>query len=359
MAKVDPGEVLPILGSELTRHYRNKLDLTFSAQGWTTEFSRDNPQPDTPALGFNVPGRWDKVIDLEKCHLMDPLADAIRLKVRELAVELDLPFYHLREHHGVMRNLIIRNTHSGEWMVIIALGTEPDDRTKQLFDTLVSHFPQITTLVYVVNTKKNSIITDLEAYTWYGSGYLTEVLEGLHFRIRPKSFFQTNSRQTMVLYNEALRMAALKGGEHVYDLYTGTGTIALFMARHAAKVTGIEYVEQAVIDARENAAINGIGNTEFFAGDMKEVLNPEFIAEHGTPDVIITDPPRDGMHPDVVKRILEMNPERVVYVSCNPATQARDIALMAENYTCASIRPVDMFPHTSHVENIALLVRKS
>ena len=350
----------PILGSEQTEYYRNKLEFTFTHRKWlhSLETKDDLSEAEHAGLGFHIPGRWDKVLDIEHCYLQADPANAIRIAVKNFAVKNEMPFFDLRSQEGWLRQLFIRNTLGGELMVIVSFAGEDEEKRVALLQHIQQQFPQITSLMYVINNKKNDSISDLEIQLFAGKDHIIEKLENLEFKIGPKSFFQTNSQQTLNLYSKTRELAGLTGNELVYDLYTGVGTIAAFVAAKAKKVIGIEYIEQAIADAKVNAGLNQIKNTEFFAGDMKDVLNDEFIARHGKPEVIISDPPRAGMHEDVVKKILEIAPQRLVYVSCNPATQARDIAMMQEQYEVTHVQPVDMFPHTHHVENIALLERK-
>ena len=353
----------PILGSELTRRYRNKLEFTFADHRWlTTEEVQTGLALDhDPALGFHMPGCFDKVLQIDECHLMDPLADDIRNETRRFALENGIPFINLRNHTGVLRNLIIRNTTTGEWMAIVVGRAENAEEQAQLM-RVVSHladnFPQLNSLLYVVNNKVNDTITDLEVHAYRGADHIYERMGDLRFKIGPKSFYQTNSRQAERLYGVVKSLAELTGEELVYDLYTGTGTIANYLARSARQVIGIEYVPEAIDDARANSKLNGIDNTLFFSGDMKDLLTDEFVQSHGRPDVVITDPPRAGMHPDVVEVIMRTAPSRIVYVSCNPATQARDLQKLEADYSVAVVQPVDMFPHTQHVENVVLLLRK-
>jgi 23S rRNA (uracil1939-C5)-methyltransferase len=355
---------LPILPSKKYFHYRNKLEYTFSNKKWLTreDFQTLNIGEDLGsaayALGFHIPGMFDKVLDIEECHLQEEPSNSIRLEVRKYAVENKLTFFDIRRQNGFLRTLMIRSTSSGQWMVVVVFFYDDKEAREKLLKHLAGKFPRITSLQYVINSKKNDSIFDQEVKTFSGEDYINEVMEGLKFRISPKSFFQTNSLQAYELYKVTRDFAGLKGNEIVYDLYTGTGTIANFVAGGAKKVIGIEYIPVAIEDAKVNSQINNISNTEFFAGDIKDVLNTEFVSVHGKPDVIITDPPRAGMHEDVVKKILELNPEKIIYVSCNPATQARDIALMSERYFTEKVQPVDMFPHTAHVESVAKLIRK-
>lgn len=357
IAKVEVGEFQDILGCDNTYNYRNKLEFTFSNKAWEEHFDKENPKR-LPALGFHIPGMFDKVLDLETCHLAPEMANTIREKIKAKALELGLSFYDIREQKGLLRNLMLRCNSKSEWMLVLVMGENNMSALQELFDSLIPELQAVTEWCFVINEKKNDTWSDLEVQTYKGKGYLIETLEDLQFKIRPQSFFQTNVQQALELYRIARDFAGLSGKENVYDLYTGTGSIAQFVAKKAAFVTGIEYVEAAIKDAKENAELNQISNTAFYAGDMKLVLNDELISRHGKPDVIITDPPRDGMHPDVVAKINELEPLKIVYVSCNPATQARDIALLAEKYDLAKIRAVDMFPHTHHVESVALLIRK-
>jgi 23S rRNA (uracil1939-C5)-methyltransferase len=353
-------ETFPIIASAQTEYYRNKLEFTFSDRRWLTE--DEIRQSDVPlnmnGLGFHIPGMFDKVLDIGSCYLMDDISNQLRLAVREYCIGKGYDFFDLRGQAGFMRNLIVRvSATTGEVMLIVVFFYMERERIDALLSRLASSFPQITSLLYIINGKCNDTITDLDVITFSGKDHITEIMEGLTFRIGPKSFFQTNSLQAYELYKAVRRFAALSGEETVYDLYTGTGTIANFISKDAAKVIGIEYVAEAVEDARLNARLNGIDNATFFAGDMKDILCPEFMDANGRPDVIITDPPRAGMHDNVIKAILAASPQRIVYVSCNPATQARDLGLICAHYTLKAIQPVDMFPHTQHVENVALLIR--
>lgn len=352
--------VLPIIGSALTRHYRNKLDYTFADKKWLSRDEYDNREErGGPALGFHIPGRFDKVLDIETCYLQPEPSNRIRLAVRAYALEHRLPFMNLRNKAGMMRGLIIRNTLAGGLMVIMMVYEENRDELNGLLEHLSVNFPEITSLLYVINPKGNDTFHDLDVHCYKGDPYITEEMEGLQFRIGPKSFFQTNPTQTLQLYRLAREYAQLKGNETVYDLYTGTGTIAQFVARSARKVVGIEYVKEAIADAQVNAGLNGIANTVFYAGDMKDLLTDDLFSREGRPDVIITDPPRAGMHFDVVERLLQSNCPRIVYVSCNPATQARDIEMLSARYNLVKAQPIDMFPHTAHVECVALLELRS
>ena len=361
LGKFEFPPVLPIIPSKNQYEYRNKLEYTFSHLRWLDDKDmrlRDAGKIlETRGLGFHIPGKFDKVLDIKHCSLQAEPSNEIRNSVRQFAMEYDIAFYNIRNHEGILRNIIIRNNTKNEVMVILSL-TEMNDKTKLLLDFLKDKFPQISSLFYVINTKLNDSISDLEPVLYAGVPHISETMEGLQFKIGPLSFFQTNSSQALELYKIARDFAQIAEKDIVYDLYTGTGTIALFVAKQAQKVVGIEYVEAAIEDAKYNAQQNGIANTIFFAGDMKDVLNQNCTKRNGKPDVVITDPPRAGMHPDVVACLLEMEPPRIVYISCNPATQARDITELAKKYTVAKVQPVDMFPHTHHVENVVLLERK-
>ncbi len=357
---IEIGEILPILGSASIFNYRNKLEFTFSDKRWLTvgEIQDQTDIVERRALGFHIPKLFDKVMDVQKCHLQGGYSNDIRNAIRSFCFENDYTFFNIREQHGLMRNLIIRNTMDGQLMVIVSFFEPDTEKIEALMQFLKATFPQITSLMYVVNQKRNDTLLDQEIITFHGADTMLERMEDLTFAVGPKSFYQTNAPQALELYKITREMAQLTGQEVVYDLYTGTGTIALFVAKHAKKVIGIEYVEEAIVDAKINAKANGIQHVDFFAGDMKDVLNDAFIQKHGAPDVMIIDPPRAGMHKDVVDTILRAQPQRIVYVSCNPATQARDIALLDEQYRTVKIQPVDMFPHTHHVENVALLERR-
>ncbi|MDE7143036.1 MAG: 23S rRNA (uracil(1939)-C(5))-methyltransferase RlmD, partial [Muribaculaceae bacterium] len=357
IAKIPHPEVEPILGSEEVWAYRNKMEYTFSNKKWLSwEQMRSGEVVDNrDGAGFHIPGAFDKVLDIDRCHLQDSLGDEIRLFVKEYGKRNGLTFFDLRGQTGLLRTLMIRIASTGETMAVMSFGEDDPEAIRALLDAVRERFPRLTSLMYVVNTKANDTIADLDIMLHSGRGFIEEEMEGLRFRIGPKSFYQTNSRQAYRLYSVARDLAALNGDELVYDLYTGTGTIANFVARQAKKVIGIEYVPEAIADAKINAEVNGLSNTDFYAGDMKDVLTDGFIAEHGRPDVMIVDPPRAGMHQDVVNVILNAAPGRIVYVSCNPATQARDLALLHEKYDVRRVCPVDMFPHTHHVENVVLL----
>lgn len=357
IGKVIVPEIIPIKGSANSTFYRNKLEFTFSNRRWLTleEIQSPDPVNDKDVLGFHVQGMFDKVLDVRKCWLQPDPSNAIRNAVKAYALENNLSFYDLRNKEGFLRNLIIRTTSTGELMVIVNLFSEDVVKRVLLLDFLILKFPEITSLQYVINQKGNDTITDQEIHVYKGREFIVEEMEGLKFNIGPKSFYQTNSLQAYELYKIARDFACLQGDEVVYDLYTGTGTIACFVASRAKRVIGIEYVPEAIEDAKINALNNNIANAEFFAGDMKEILTKDFIALHGHPDVIITDPPRAGMHEEVIDILLFAAPERIVYVSCNPATQARDISLLNHAYQVTRVQPVDMFPHTHHVENVVLL----
>lgn len=357
IAKVELPEVNPILGSRQTTCYRNKLEYTFSNKCWITfEDMRSGKEfPDRNALGFHIPGAFDKVLDIKKCWLQDNLSNEIRLFIRQYALSKGYSFYDIKAQEGFMRTLMVRIASTGEIMLIVVFGRPDQEAIEDVMAAVAERFPQITSLLYVVNQKVNDTIGDQEVVTYRGRDYINEEMEGLTFRIGPKSFYQTNSRQAYELYKVARSMARLKEDDLVYDLYTGTGTIANFVAKGVKKVIGIEYVPEAIEDAKLNSKLNGIDNTLFFAGDMKDVLTDSFINEHGRPDVMIIDPPRAGMHEDVVAVILNARPERIVYVSCNPATQARDLAMMDSLYKVEEVQPVDMFPHTHHIENVVRL----
>ncbi|HLN55066.1 MAG TPA: 23S rRNA (uracil(1939)-C(5))-methyltransferase RlmD [Bacteroidales bacterium] len=360
IGKVDLPEENPIIGSPDLYLYRNKLEYTFSHKRWlTNEEIRTTAEIDREdGLGFHIPGLFDKVLDITECHLQPEPTNTLRNAVKEYAVKNGLEFFNLREQNGFLRNLIVRNNLGGEVMVIVVFFREDRKEREKLLDFIHETVPGITSLMYIVNSKKNDSLGDQEPILYRGDDHLIENMGGLKFRIGPKSFYQTNTKQAHELYKTALHYAGLTGKEVVYDLYTGTGTIANFVAGSAAKVVGIEYVEEAVKDARLNSELNEIYNTVFFAGDMKDILSDEFVSANGSPDVIITDPPRAGMHEDVVKVILKASPDKIVYVSCNPATQARDISLLSTSYDVKAIQPVDMFPHTQHVENVVLLEKK-
>ena len=360
IGKIELPEISPILGSAKTEFYRNKLEFTFSDKRWLTyeEVKQEVKYDQMNAVGFHIPGAFDKVLAIEKCWLQNDISNRIRNAVRDYAYEHNYSFINLRSQEGMLRNMIIRTSSTGELMVIIICKIVEDSEMtlfKQLLQYVADTFPEITSLLYIINNKCNDTINDLDVYVFKGNDHIFEEMEGLRFKVGPKSFYQTNSEQAYNLYKIARDFAGLTGNELVYDLYTGTGTIANFVARSAQKVIGIEYVPEAIEDAKINSALNKIDNTLFFAGDMKDMLTQEFINEYGRPDVIITDPPRAGMHQDVVDVILFAEPKRIVYVSCNPATQARDLQLLDVKYKVKAVQPVDMFPHTHHVENVVLL----
>ena len=346
-------EFQPIIGSEKTVLYRNKLEFSASSKRWLLP-GEDPELCSGPGLGFHVGKFFDKVLDIDHCYLQPEPSNAIRLAVKEYLIRNGLSFYNIRENNGLFRNMFVRTTDDGQVMVIMCFGSD-SPAIHPLLGHLRDTFPEITSLYYVINTKGNDSISDQDCILFSGEPAIYEKMENLRFRIGPKSFYQTNTGQALQLYRKAREFAGLDGSQIVYDLYTGTGTIAQFVSAGARKVIGIEYVPEAIEDARTNAAANGISNCEFFAGDMKDILTDSFISEHGRPDVMIVDPPRAGMHPDVIQTILRAAPKRIVYVSCNPASQARDIALMAAKYTVTAVQPVDMFPHTMHVENICKL----
>ena len=368
IGKIDLPEFLPILGSVKQFEYRNKLEFGFSNKRWLTneQVASGETFSNMNAVGFHITGAFDNIYPIEKCHLMDDLHNRLRNAIRDYAFEHELSFYDLRAQHGLLRDMMIRNSNTGEWMLLIQFGKTIDtgngadaweltEEGRDLMQYIADTFPEITSLLWVYNPKCNDTFGDLPVHVFKGNDHIYETMEELRFKVGPKSFYQTTTEQAYHLYCVARDFANLTGNELVYDLYTGTGTIANFVARKAKKVIGIEYVPEAIEDAKVNSEINGIDNTLFYAGDMKDILTEEFIAKHGRPDVIITDPPRAGMHEDVVNTILQARPKRIVYVSCNPATQARDLALMDAQYKVAAVRPVDMFPHTPHVENVVLL----
>ena len=360
IGKVELPDILPILGSEKTFGYRNKLEFGCSDKRWLTkeEVAAETEYTQMNAIGFHITGAFDKILPIEKCWLMDDLHNRIRNAIRDYAYATGMTFFNQRSNHGLLRDIVIRNSDTGEWMVLVQFHYDEDgdeERAKALLQHIADGFPEISSLLYVDNQKFNDTFNDLDIQVFKGNGYIYETMDGLKFKVGPKSFYQTNTDQALRLYSVARDFAGLTGEELVYDLYTGTGTIANFVARKARKVIGIEYVPEAIEDAKVNSEINGIDNTEFYAGDMKDILTEDFIAANGRPDVIITDPPRAGMHPDVVQTIIRTSAKRIVYVSCNPATQARDLALLDQYYKVKAVQPVDMFPHTPHVENVVLL----
>lgn len=356
-----PDIIHPIIPSEKNTFYRNKLEYTFSNKRWLTQDEIDQPEDftkQTDGLGFHIPGRFDKILDIEKCHLQADPSNAIRIEIRNYAIKNGLTFFDIRQQEGLLRNLIIRNTTIAELMVLVSFYKNDIEAIENLLNHVKNKFPEITSLMYVVNEKKNDTISDLEIKLYHGKDHIVEKLDCLKYQIGPKTFFQTNSTQAVELYKATLKMAEFKGDETVYDLYSGSGTIACFVAGSVKKVVGLEYIPEAIEDAKVNAKLNDISNGSFFAGDIKDLLTDEFAKKYGNPDVIITDPPRAGMHKDVVNQMLKMQPEKIVYISCNSATQARDIELLSQDYKTTTIQPVDMFPHTHHVENIALLLKK-
>lgn len=363
IGKIELPEFMPILGSKKTVFYRNKLEFTFSNKRWLTEdeVKQDVKYEQMNAVGFHIPGAFDKVLAIDKCWLQDDISNRIRNAIRDYAYEHDYAFFNLRTQEGMLRNMMVRTSSTGELIVLLQCKITNEGelaKMKELLQYVADSFPEITSLLYVINNKCNDTIGDLDVEVFKGKDHIFEVMENLRFKIGPKSFYQTNSEQAYELYKVARTFAGLTGEELVYDLYTGTGTIANFVARQAKKVVGIEYVPEAIEDAKVNSEINGITNTLFYAGDMKDILTQDFINEHGRPDVIITDPPRAGMHNDVIDVILFAEPKRIVYVSCNPATQARDLQLLDVKYKVTAVQPVDMFPHTHHVENVVLLEKR-
>ena len=363
IGKIELPEMMPILGSKHVARYRNKLEFGFSNKKWlTSEQVASGVQFDCmDAVGFHIPGAFDKILDIEECHLMDDINNRLRNGIRAYALAHGLTFFDLRQQTGLLRNMMLRTSATGEIMLLMQFcmrGADDEAQAKALLEHLHATFPEVTSLLYVNNTKCNDTIGDLDVITFAGTPFIYETMEGLRFKVGPKSFYQTNTEQAYELYKVARNFAALTGDELVYDLYTGTGTIANFVARQARQVVGIEYVPEAIEDAKVNAELNGLDNTLFYAGDMKDILTTGFIERHGKPDVIITDPPRAGMHADVVNAILFAAPRRIVYVSCNPATQARDLALLDADYRVTKVQPVDMFPQTHHVENVVCLERR-
>ena len=359
---LDIPEISSIIPSDKTTYYRNKLEFTFSDKKWISQEEMPVEEgaeiPSCPGVGFHVGRFFDKVLDIEHCYLQPEPSNEIRLFIKEYALSHGLTFFNIREHEGFLRNMFIRTTEAGNVMLILCFYHEDAQERIALLDAVAAKFPQITSLYYVINGKANDSIADQECVLYKGEDAIYEYMEGLKFKIGPKSFYQTNTKQAYKLYSVAREYAQLTGSEVVYDLYTGTGTIAQFVSRQASKVIGIEYVPEAIEDAKINAENNGITNCDFYAGDMKDILTDEFVAEHGRPDVIILDPPRAGIHPDVAQVILNAAPDRMVYVSCNPASQARDLEILCKDYVITAVRPVDMFPHTHHVENVVALKRK-
>ena len=357
---LDVPHVAGIIGSEDIYFYRNKLEFSFCNNRWLSieEIENGAENIDRRAAGFNIQGRFDRVLDIKKCWLQDDIVNSIRISLKEFCIEKNIPLFDIINNEGFLRSIFTRTTLTGELMLIVVFYYDDETYKTLVINHLKDTFPEITSLVYTILTKGSTVLSDAHIKLWSGKDHMMEQMEDLFFKISPKSFYQTNAKQAYNLYKATRECADLKGDELVYDLYTGTGTIANFIARKTKKVIGIEYVEDAIVDAKINSEINGISNTLFFAGDMKDILNEDFIVTHGKPDVIITDPPRAGMHPDVIKTILNASPEKIVYVSCNPATQARDLQLLNEQYKITRVQPVDMFPHTAHVENIAVLVKR-
>ena len=363
IGKVELPEFMPILGSKHQTHYRNKLEFGFSNKRWLTqeEISSGKKFDVMDAVGFHIPGAFDKILDIEQCYLMDDINNRLRNGIRTFALNNNISFYDIKGGHGVLRNMMIRTSATQEVMLLIQFSihnNEEQAQAESVLNYVHESFPEVTSLLWVNNLKCNDTIGDLEVHTFYGTDFIYETMEDLRFKVGPKSFYQTNTEQAYELYKVARSFAKLTGNELVYDLYTGTGTIANFVAHQATPVIGIEYVPEAIEDAKVNAKLNNLDNTLFYAGDMKDILNQDFIAEHGRPDVIITDPPRAGMHTDVIDTILFAAPQRIVYVSCNPATQARDLQLLDKDYKVMAVQPVDMFPQTHHVENVVLLERR-
>jgi len=363
IGKIEKGtyKLIPIAGSENPYYYRNKLEFTFTNRKWMTheDFTSEPSEQELNALGFHIPGMFDKVFDVQECWLQPKPSNAIRLAVKDFALKHGLSFFDFKKGKGLLRNIIIRNSSTGDVMVAMVFGCDNKPEISPLLDHLLKIFPEITTLAYFINTKKNSSLHDIEPIIYHGKPYMEEAMEGLKFAVGPRSFYQTNSAQALRLYKIARDFAGLSGKGVVYDLYTGTGTIALFVAGKASKVVGIDYVNEAIDHARENALANNLTNTHFVAGDMAKVFNNDFVKLHGPPDVVITDPPRAGMHPDVIKSLLNCKPAKIVYVSCNPATQARDIEMLSPGYALKQVQAVDMFPQTHHVESVVLLECRS
>ena len=357
---IEDFESIPILGGNEPYYYRNKMEFSFSNARWLTseEIKSGTDINQKNALGFHIPGQWSKILDLKNCYLQEYPSNEIRLAIRHYAIENELDFFDLKTQDGFLRTLMLRQNSKGEWMILIQFFKENEKQRIKLLNFILEQFPQITTLLYAINPKGNDSVYDLDIKTYFGEGFIFEEMDGLKFKIGPKSFFQTNYKQALNLYRKTLEFADINENQVVYDLYTGTGTIAQYIARHAKQVIGIEAVPEAINAAKENAKLNGLDNCIFYCGDMKEVFTEEFLAKHPKADVLITDPPRDGMHPKVIEQILKLSPNRIVYVSCNSATQARDLALMKDFYRVGKILPVDMFPQTHHVENIALLTKK-
>ena len=365
IAKVPLPEFLPIMGAPETQGYRNKVEYTFATEKFIPfeafklmKAAGEEPIKSPGAGGFHARGFFEKVVEIDTCYLQEEPTNLMRKAVVNFAIENEMPFYNIKQHQGWLRNMFVRNTTGGEWMVNLILGYEDKSKREALLNLLLKQFPQITTLLYTINTKRNDSMQDLEPQVFFGNGFITEKLEDFEFKISPKSFFQTNSKQAERLYQVTREFAALTGNEVVYDLYCGTGSIGIFCSKQAKKIIGVEYVADAIEDAKINASMNHLKDTAFFAGDVIDICDDAFFETHGKPDVIITDPPRAGMHEKLVRKLLEMEAPIIVYVSCNPATQARDLALLDEKYTVTKIQPVDMFPHTLHIENVVQLTRK-
>jgi 23S rRNA (uracil1939-C5)-methyltransferase len=366
LGKIPLPEIFPIIGADQTSHYRNKLEYTFATGKFipSEEFSRMkaagiSPSDQPGAAGFHARGFFDKVVEIDTCHLQDEPTNLIRKAVAQFAIDHGMPFYDTRAHEGWLRNMFVRNTTTGEWMINIVLGFVAEKEQKMLLDGLLQQFPQITTLLYTINSKKNDSLFGLDPQIYSGNGYITEKLEDFSFMISPKSFFQTNTRQAEKLYSVTRDYAELNGSQIVYDLYCGTGSIGIFLSKQAKKIIGVEVVDEAIIDAKKNAELNNLQHTSFFTGDVIDICDDAFFETHGKPDVIITDPPRAGMHEKLVRKLLDIAAPTVVYVSCNPATQARDLAMLDEKYSVEKIQPVDMFPHTLHIENVVQLKLKT
>ena len=357
IAKLDGEIVEPILGSVDQRYYRNKLEFSFCDKRYIPQVEIDSlgDIPQRPALGFHIAGAWDKVLDIDECHLQNDLSNDIRNFIKDFAIQNQLSFYNPRLHQGFMRNIIIRNTTTGDWMVIVVVSKRDQKKIDKLMHALMEQFPFITSLNYVVNDKLNDVIYDLDVVTYYGNAYIIETLKEVKYKIGPKSFFQTNSYQAERLFDTVVEFGEFQNTDNVYDLYTGIGSIALYVAHKVKHVTGIEEVEAAIIDAKENAILNQLANTTFYAGDVKDILTVDFSEQHGSPDVVITDPPRAGMHAEVIETLLQLEAPRIIYISCNPSTQARDLLLLSDKYEVTRVRPVDMFPQTHHIESVALL----
>ncbi len=357
--------IKPIIGSDRTQHYRNKLDFTFTGNRWLLKEEMNEANFGSPGLGYHIPKMYDKVFDVKECFLQPHPSNAIRLLVKEIALQNDIPFFDLRKQIGFVRTLTIRTASTGEVMIILQVTYEKKEWIDKILSAIAEKIPEVTSSNYIINGKKNDTFADLDIICWKGNPFITEAMQSptenrkLQFRVGPKSFYQTNSEQAYNLYKVAFEMAGLQGNELVYDLYTGTGTIANFVAGRAKKVIGLEYVAAAIEDAKINSSLNGITNTDFYSGDIKDLLSEDFLSTHGRPDLVITDPPRAGMHEDICKMLLKAEPKKIVYVSCNPATQARDLKILSEKYVIEAVQPVDMFPHTVHVENVVSLVKKS